>query len=156
MLSRVLLIVLLGVGVAGSAMERGQAPRSASNGWIDLPMELPAVGNIDDVGQWRIGRVEEIEFSAGTDIRVRIRMRSGGTVRVVMPGSAFEDMAYASDWRDNQFNDSFAGRRTPVGSKDYVERLVAFDVDRDGRVIAMVSMEPMDRNNNRLRRVLRN
>ena len=58
---------------------------------MDLPLKLPAVGNIEKVRQWRFARLQEAQMLAqSTDIRARSRyaLRNRGDVdmrqRVVM------------------------------------------------------------------------
>ena len=58
------------------------------------------------------------------------------------------DLARASNWVVPETGN------TQLVRADYVERMVAFDVDADNRIIAMISMEPMDRDRRRLARGL--
>ncbi len=113
---------------------------------IPLPLKFPAVGNIDKVVQWRFGRLEDVSRSGQGDISMRIRM-ADRTVTVTGPGPQLADLAWRSNWVRTQ-------SKTVPSSSDYVERMIAFDYDPSMRVIAMASLEPLDRDRSRLRRAL--
>ncbi len=134
---------LLGVGTTLAA--RQDSPVHM----MKLPLKLPAVGNTDLVKNWRFGRVEQVEERAGqTDIMVTIRTQDGQTHRVVGPGPELAELARASDWVASP------DRATP-GRADFVERMIAFDVDEEQRIIAVISLEPINRSRTRLARGLR-
>jgi hypothetical protein len=115
---------------------------------IRLPLELPAIGNIDAVRNWRFGRIESVvQVGASDDVTIKIRIESGEVLETIGP-RVLSDLARASNWV------SAADSKDQITRPDYVERMVAFDVDEDRRIIAMVSMEPMDRDRQRLRRGL--
>ena len=112
---------------------------------MKLPVDLPAVGNIDAVQQWRLGRLEQVEQQSGSsDIRLSIRTANGETLRIVGPTEPLVGLARDSNW--------FSEGKTSPGKSDYVERMIAFDVDQNGRLIAMMSLEPVERSHARLRR----
>lgn len=114
---------------------------------VELPLKLPAVGNFDAVQKWQFGRIESIEhLGSSGDIVLRIRIPNGTVLRVVGPGPQLNELARKSDWYN-------PNKQVPA-REDYVERQVAFDVDGNGRLIAMISLEPMRRDRNRLRRAL--
>ena len=134
-------IVAAAVGFAA-----GQSTESGLHR-MKLPLELPAVGNIDAVKNWRFARVEQIERSTGPDIRLRLRLADGRTVQVVGPSEQLSALGRACGWVTTE-------TQTVAGRSDYVERLIAFDADETGRIIAVISMEPFNRDRTRLRRVL--
>jgi hypothetical protein len=114
---------------------------------VDLPLQLPAVGNLDAVRQWRFGRIQSVErMGAGGDIVLSIRTKDGTVLRMGGPGPALVQLAQESEWI--RF-----GKATPSRT-EYVERMIAFDVDANQRLIAMISLEPVFRDQNRLRRAL--
>ncbi len=128
----------------GSAAAMLQGPVVSQ---IDLPLKLPAVGNIEAVQQWRFGRIQQVDFVGGSaDIILHIRTDDGTVLRMLGPGQQLNELARASQWYD-------LVKRQP-GREDYVERMIAFDVDSSDRLIAMISLEPVWRDRNRLRRAL--
>jgi hypothetical protein len=74
-------------------------------------------------------------------------MKDGTIVRMAGPGPQLAELARQSDWI--RF-----GKATPTRT-EYVERMIAFDMDANQRLIAMISLEPIFRDRNRLRRALR-
>jgi hypothetical protein len=125
-----------------------QATRPATDvRLVDLPFQLPAIGNVDAVEQWVPGRIQSVEqVGDAPDVILELRTIDGAVHRVVAP-RALASLAAASRWFD-------PGVKSRPGRADYVERMVALDVDQNGRLIAMISLEPMDRDRSRLRRAL--
>ncbi len=144
----ILTAVVVG-GVLGpiAAQPSTTAPSRGGIVRIELPLKFPAVGNVSAVKQWKFGRLQDVEQTAGTDIVLVIRTDLG-PVRVTGPGPALSDLAFRSNWV-----------RTPTrafpGRSDFAERMIAFDYDPQLRLIAMASLEPLPRDRNRLRRAIR-
>jgi hypothetical protein len=114
---------------------------------IDLPLKLPAVGNLGAVRQWRFGRLQSVEQrGASGDLVLSIRTGDGAVLRMAGPAPQLAELAQLSEWI--RF-----GKPTPSRS-EYVERMIAFDMDEQQRLIAMISLEPIFRDPNRLRRAL--
>ena len=113
---------------------------------MKLPLELPAVGNFDAVRLWRFGRLQEVEQKAGPDLILSIRTGDGRVQRIVGPAAELAELARQSNW--------LTTTKSQPGRSDYVERMIAFDVDRNGRLIAMISLEPQKRDRKRLRRAI--
>ena len=115
---------------------------------MQLPLEFPAVGNIEGVKQWRFGRLESVDRRLDNpDIALTIRIMDGSTVTIVGPPDPLIDLAFQSNW--------VAGENKAMPTRpDYAERMIAFDADATGRLIAMASLEPLNRNRNRLFRAL--
>jgi hypothetical protein len=135
------LLVLTVLGLAGSAQDPN-VPRL-----IQLPVKFPAVGNIDAVNTWRLGRVQQaVRAGNSPDVTIDIRVENGSVLTVVGPAEQLRELARRSEWFD-------PARQRP-GAQDYVERQIAFDVDENGRIIAVASLEPMHRDRNRLRRAI--
>ena len=115
---------------------------------MKLPLELPAIGNIEAVKTWRFGRIESVVQTGGSDdVKINIRIEDGRVLETIGP-RVLGDLARASTWVVPDTGN------TQLVRADYVERRVAFDVDADNRIIAMISMEPMDRDRRRLARGL--
>ncbi len=144
----ILAAVVVG-GVLGPIAAQTSAPAQSQGGvvGIELPLKFPAVGNVSAVKQWKFGRLQDVEQTAGTDIILSIRTNQG-LVRVRGPGPALSDLAFRSNWVRTQTR-SFPGR------SDFAERMIAFDYDPQLRLIAMASLEPLPRDRNRLRRAIR-
>ncbi len=114
---------------------------------VKLPLGLPAVGNLDAVRQWRFGRIQSTELAGDSpDVRIEIRTLNGSVIRLVGPRRELVELAR----RTNGLN----RHKSRPTRQDYIERMIAFDVDSQQRLIAMMSLEPMDRDRNRLRRAL--
>ncbi len=114
---------------------------------VQLPLGLPAVGNLDAVRQWRFGRIQSTELAGDSpDVRIEIRILNGSVIRVVGPRRELVELARRTNWLNRH--------KSRPTRQDYVERMIAFDVDSQQRLIAMMSLEPMDRDRNRLRRAL--
>jgi hypothetical protein len=143
---------LVGLAIGGlSATILAQAttrPAATDVRMVKLPRELPAIGNIDAVRQWRFGRIESVTQTGGSDdVKINIRVESGDVLETIGP-RVLGDLARASNWTVPETGN------TQLVRADYVERMVAFDVDASGRIIAMLSMEPLDRDRQRLARGL--
>lgn len=144
----VLAAVVVG-GVLGPIAAQPTTPGQSQGGIvrIELPLKFPAVGNVSAVKQWKFGRLQDVEQTAGTDIILKIRTNQG-LVRVTGPGPALSELAFRSNWVRTPTR-SFPGR------SDFAERMIAFDYDPQLRLIAMASLEPLPRDRNRLRRAIR-
>jgi len=144
----ILVAVVVG-GVLGPIAAQPGAPVPSQGGIvrIELPLKFPAVGNVSAVKQWKFGRLQEVEQTAGTDIVLIIRTEQG-PVRVTGPGQALSELAFRSNWVRTPSR-SFPGR------SDFAERMIAFDYDPQMRLIALASLEPLARDRNRLRRAIR-
>ena len=134
------------LGAGGLAIGMAQTRRSDDTvTMVQLPLKLPAVGNLSAVRQWQFGRLTGVEQKAGSpDILLRIRTADGGERQIIGPSQPLVELARRSNW----FNPV---KNTP-GRADYIERMIAFAVDDEQRLIAMISLEPIRRNRNRLRR----
>jgi hypothetical protein len=142
-------LVMLTLAAASQTTKPEDPPRQTSETVtrINLPLKVPAVGNLSAVKTWRFGRVESVDRSVNqTDIVLNIRVENGDVLTIVAPGPPLAELAVASNWV------RFADSKTMVGRKDYVERMVAFDVDESGRLIAIASLETINRNERRLLR----
>lgn len=133
-------------GVLGAWQAGGSRGAEGPVVRIELPLKFPAVGNIDAVKQWRFGRLQDVDQTAGTDIVLGIRTDQG-YVRVTGPGPELSDLAYRSNWVRSP------SRQFP-GRSDYAERMIAFDYDPQFRLIALASLEPLPRDRNRLLRAI--
>lgn len=144
----ILAAVVVG-GVLGPIAAQPTTPGQSQGGIvrIELPLKFPAVGNVSAVKQWKFGRLQDVEQTAGTDIILKIRTNQG-LVRVTGPGPALSELAFRSNWVRTPTR-SFPGR------SDFAERMIAFDYDPQLRLIAMASLEPLPRDRNRLRRAIR-
>ena len=115
---------------------------------MKLPLELPVIGNVQAIKNWRFGRIESVTQTVGSDdVKIDIRVEDGHVLETTGP-RVLGDLARASNWTVPDTGN------TQLVRADYVERMVAFDVDGSGRIIAMISMEPMDRDRRRLARGL--
>jgi hypothetical protein len=141
------LALAVGVGLGTALATQPANPESVR--LVSLPLKLPAVGNVDAVRQWRFGRLESVVQAAGQeDIEMRIRTADGVVHSIFGPGPPLSDLARASNWFDLS--------KPRPGRNDYVERMIAFDVDGNGRLIAAMSLEPLSRSQARLRRAFGN
>lgn len=133
--------------VAGAAQTERPAPEPVVK-FVSLPesLKLPAVGNLAAVRQWQFGRIEGV-VDQGNQLFINIRASDGRVFKVAGPGPELSEFARASNWLESP------DKQRP-GRADYVERMVAFDVDANQRLVAMISLEPMNRNNNRLGRAI--
>ncbi len=142
---RMAVIAVIALTAAAAGFATAQATRPGFR-MMKLPLDLPAVGNIDDVRQWRFGRIELIERRGTDDIRIRMRLASEQVVHVVGPREPLAALGRKCGWVQTE-------TQTVAGRADYVERMVAFDADENGRIIAVMSLEPFNRSRARLRRV---
>lgn len=142
-------IALLATALLSSASAQSTSQPSRNPDGITMmrpPMEFPAIGNIDAVKQWRLGRIERLERRAGSDdVLCEIRTVDNRVHKVVVPREPIGYLARQCGWLSTP-TQTFASR------SDYVERMIAFDVDGNGRIIAVMSLEPFGRNQARLRR----
>ncbi len=133
------------IGLTAAQTSRPSRP-DGSIVWMQIPLKFPVVGNVGAVKQWKFGRLQDVEQTAGSDIILGIRTNLG-YIRVIGPGPQLSDLAFKSNWV-----------RTPTrafpGRSDFAERMIAFDYDPDHRLIAMASLEPLPRDRNRLRRAI--
>jgi hypothetical protein len=139
-------LVLTAFGAAQSARQEQEGPIR----FVSLPdsLKLPAVGNLGSVRQWTYGRIEGVQDQGGgSDIFIDVRTFEGRVVRVAAPRVELAAFARASNWLESP------DKQRP-GRADYVERMVAFDFDTTSRLVAMISLEPLNRNHNRLARAL--
>ncbi len=146
--SQAIAVVALAATVVIGTVSARQATRPGSPVTLfALPLKLPAVGNLGAVREWHFGRLQSVEQAgASPDIHLDIRTPDGAVHRIVGPRVHLAELARASGWVTSD-------RVRPV-RQDYVERMIAFDADRQQRLIAMISLEPMNRDRNRLRRAL--
>jgi hypothetical protein len=143
-LTHVLVAVALAFA-AGIVAAQTTAPASPVQ-LVDLPLKLPAVGNLGAVRQWRFGRLESVEVrGGGGDLVLTVRAADGTTLRMSGPGPQLNELARLSEWV--RFG-------VTASRSEYTERMIAFDVDEQQRLIAMISLEPVFRDPNRLRRAL--
>ncbi|MCI0362378.1 MAG: hypothetical protein L0219_00760 [Phycisphaerales bacterium] len=134
--------------LAASILAQASPPSATQVVKLKLPLELPAIGNIEAAKNWRFGRIESVvQAGANQDVRINIRTEDNDVHEVIGP-RVLGDLARASNWTSVEPNNP------QVTRPDYVERMVAFDVDENNRIIAMISLEPMDRNRRRLERGL--
>ena len=83
------------------------------------------------------------------DILIDVRLASGEVTRVVGPREPLANLGRSCGWVRTE-------TKTVAGRADYVERMIALDVDENNRIIAVMSLEPFNRDRARLRRVLGN
>ena len=113
---------------------------------MKLPVPLPAVGNVEAVRKWRFARIERIDRNrTDADMAITVRFADGTTRQVVGPRDPLAQLGQACGWLRVE-------TQTVAGRADFVERMVALDVDENNRIIAIMSMEPFDRDRARLRR----
>ena len=143
MRTNVIAAVVVTAAAAGFAI--GQSTGSGVR-MMKLPLDLPAVGNVDSVKQWRLARIEQIERRGPDDIVIRFRFADGRVERVSGPHEQLAALARACGWVRTE-------TQTVASRADYVERMVAIDADENGRIIAAMSLEPFNRDRARLRRV---
>lgn len=141
-------VVLSLASAAVGAIAHQQATQPETVRRTTLPLEFPVVGNVEHVKQWRFGRLERVDDIANEpNVMLFIRVADGTVLQIRGPAAPLDDLARQSDWLTSP------GRQSP-GRSDYVERMVAFDFDSNNVLIAAASLEPMNRNRSRLRRVL--
>jgi hypothetical protein len=132
------------------AMAYYQTTRPETVHRTTLPVEFPVVGNVQDVKQWRFGRLERVDdILNSSNVTLFIRVADGTVLQITGPAAPLDDLARQSDWLTSP-------DRQSVGRTDYVERMVAFDADANNVLIAAASLEPINRSRARLRRVLCN
>lgn len=112
--------------------------------WVELSFTLPAIGNVEEVSEWTYGRVVNLSYIGENDVSLEIRTAKGPVQRVICPKLPFHALAQVSSW--------MRASETSISAKEYTERMVAFTADETGRVIAMVSLEPLPRDGKRIAR----
>ena len=136
-------VSVLGISLLAHA---NQAPNEVVR--VKMPLDLPGIGNINAAKHWRFGRIESVvQVGAADDVKINIRIADGTVLEVIGP-RVLSDLARASNWV------SAEPSKEQLTRSDYVERMVAFDVDDANRIIAMISMEPIERDRRRLLRGL--
>lgn len=115
---------------------------------IDVTLRLPVVGNVQAVRSWHFARIERVEGLVGdTDVTLFLRDARGEISEVLAPRAPLRDLAFASNWVRTE-------SKSQLTRNDYAERMVAVDVDERGRLIAIASLEPIDRDRGKLRRAI--
>jgi hypothetical protein len=154
--------VVVGIAVLATALLASASAQTTSQpavqptpgpGGITMirpPMEFPAIGNIDAVREWKLGRVERLERRAGSDdVLVEIRTADNQVHQVIAPREPVGFLVRQCGWLSTP-TQTFASR------SDYAERMIAFDVDANGRLIAIMSLEPFGRSSARMRQAFCN
>ena len=85
-----------------------------------------------------------MSYVGNDDVALTIRTAKGPVQRVICPKLPFHALAQVSSWMSDT--------ESSVSAKQYTERMVAFAADETGRVIAMVSLEPLPRDGKRIAR----
>lgn len=115
---------------------------------IELTVRLPVVGNVGQVRQWRYGRIQSVVADGDVDVVIELRDGKGNVGRAWCPKEPLEALARSSNWVEEP--------RFSPSRKEYVERMVAFDVDDNDRIIAIASLEPLPRDEKRIARAYAN
>jgi len=131
------------VGAMAQVVKPG-TPDASGLQWAQLTAELPAIGNVDKARQWRFGRIVGVADTTTADVFIEIRHGTNQRIRVICPRQPFAELARASRWME-------ADRQFP-SRREFIERMIAFDVDSDDRVIGLISLEPIPRNFNNFNR----
>jgi len=140
-----LLVLVFGL-FAASNFGQSERPSPDEIKRVKLPLELLAIGDMEAAKNWRFGRIESVVQEGPGDVIIKMRLEDGRVIETV--GSRrLSDLARASNWVPN-------ANKSQLSRADYVERMVAFDLDQNNRIIAMISMEPIDRDRSRLQRGL--
>ena len=144
---------------AAAAFAAGVSAHGLAGGWTDggqpaevraakLPLELPSVGDVDAAQKWVFGRVHSIAQRGAEELDVQLRLAGGRTESVRAAREPLGTLARACGWVQGD-------GRVVAGRAEYAERMIAVGVDRDGRMVAAISLEPFDRDLGRLRRATR-
>ena len=112
-----------------------------------LPMDLPSIGDVQAVTRWQFGRVDRIQRRGASEITISIRIKSGDTVDVTGRRELFRELAQKCGWVTGDM-------RNVAGRSEYAERMIAFGIDDNGGMVAIISMEPFNRDRSRLRRAI--
>ncbi len=112
--------------------------------WVELSFSLPAIGNVEEVSKWTYGRLVNLTYIGENDVSLEIRTAKGPIQRVICPKLPFHALAQVSSW--------MRASDTSLSAKEYTERMVAFTANERGRVIAMVSLEPLPRDGKKIAR----
>jgi hypothetical protein len=143
----ILIASVLGIAaLAATLLAQQAAPPSNPVTQITVPLQFPAVGNLEAVKKWRFGRLERVDrTSEPGDILLYIRTGDAVVHRIIGPGQPLEALARQSNWLTTE-------TKAKPGRADYIERMIAFDADENGRLVAMASLEPLVRSRSKLRR----
>ncbi len=150
MQSRISTVIALGfvaLAFAFAATQFGTAALQNDTGpgkWVELSFSLPAIGNVEEVSKWTYGRLVNLTYIGENDVSLEIRTAKDPVQRVICPKLPFHALAQVSSW--------MRASETSISAKEYTERMVAFTADETGRVIAMVSLEPLPRNGKKIAR----
>ena len=135
----------LALAIVGTPFVLGALQNDTGPGkWVELSFRLPAIGNVEKVSKWTYGRLVNLSYIGDNDVALTIRTAEGPVQRVICPKLPFHALAQVSSW--------MRASETSISAKEYTERMVAFAADETGRVIAMVSLEPLPRDGKRIAR----
>ncbi len=146
-ISTVIVLGFVAVAFAFAATQFGNAALQNDTGpgkWVELSFRLPAIGNVEEVSKWTYGRLVNLTYIGENDVSLEIRTAKGPIQRVICPKLPFHALAQVSSW--------MRATETSISAKEYTERMVAFTADETGRVIAMVSLEPLPRDGKKIAR----
>ena len=133
-------------GLAWTLFASAQTRPDPSGSWVELTFKLPAIGNVDVVKEWTFGRIANLTRRGQDEFILEIRLGDGSSRRTICPSRPFVDLARVSNW--------MTGSGQSLSQKHYIERMVAFDADRSDRIIALVSLEPLPRNERKIARAV--
>ncbi len=136
-------VVLTALALVAGRQVLAQASQPDDVQAVSLCFDLPAIGNVESVKEWRFGRIDNVQRVGTEEIRLGIRTRDEKVHRLVCPAQPFAVLAARSNWM-RESGSEFPSRR------DFVERMVAFAADDSGRVIALTSLEPVARRGRRI------
>lgn len=139
-----LVAAVLGIGLIATRPAPAGPPPGT---WLEFSFRLPAIGNVDLVTSWEYGRIARVEQSRADELILELRSAAGDTVKAVCPYDPFMELARVSQW--------LRGSGQTLGARVYVERMVAYDVDDTGRIVALVSLEPIPRDGRSIARAFR-
>jgi hypothetical protein len=148
-ISMILIASVLGIAaIAATLLAQQAAPPSKSVTQINVPLKFPAVGNLEAVKKWRFGRLERVDRTSNPeDILLYIRTGDEVVHQIIGPAKPLAELARQSNWITTE-------TKTQASRADYIERMIAFDVDENGRLIALASLEPLMRSRSKLRRAM--
>ncbi len=133
-------------GLAWTVLASAQSRPDPAGSWVELTFKLPAIGKVDLVKEWTFGRIASLTRLGQDEFILEIRLADGRERRMICPSRPFVDLARVSNW--------MAGSGSSLSQKHYIERMVAFDADRSDRIIALVSLEPLPRNERKIARAV--
>ena len=139
----------LALAIAGTHFVAAATQDETGSGkWVKLSLRLPTIGNVEEVSNWKYGRLVNLTYIGDNDVALTIRTAKGSVQSVICPKLPFHALAQVSSWmRPSDTSD------TSVSANEYTERMVAFTADETGSVIAMVSLEPLPRNGKKIAKV---